>query len=59
LADAGLQVQPGELRRMGGFLLADITVRNPTPVPIEFPGNNGLIGIRFAPEGVTLADRTA
>ena len=59
LADAGLQAQAGELRRVGGFLLADITVRNPTLVPIEFPLNNGLTGIRSAPEGVTLADRTA
>ena len=59
LADAGLQVEVGALRRMGGFLLADLTVRNPTPLPIQLPTNNGLVGNRGAPGGMSLADRQA
>ncbi|HEY0572845.1 MAG TPA: hypothetical protein VGD73_02015, partial [Pseudonocardia sp.] len=57
LADAGLQAEAGELHRMGGFLLADLTVRNPTALPIELPTNNGLVGNRGAPQGMSLADR--
>jgi len=59
LAEAGLRAEVAEVRRVGGYVIAAITVHNPTAGPVEFPVNNGLIGLRSAPSGMTLADRTA
>ena len=58
LSDAGLVAEVAGLERRGGFLLARVTVRNPTGETIPLGRGSGLTPSQADPDGLTLADRT-
>ncbi|MPY90066.1 MAG: OmpA family protein [Luteitalea sp.] len=59
LVEAGFQVSAESLERLAGYVLARITVTNPTSAPLELTHGSGLIpSISTTPEGLTLADKT-
>ena len=58
LSDAGLVAEVAGLERRGGYLMARVTVRNPTGETIALGRDSGLTPVRAEPEGLTLADRT-
>jgi len=57
LASLGLTASVTDVRRHAGFLVASVTVRNPTPTDQKIPYGNGFAGNAGA-GGVTLADTT-
>jgi outer membrane protein OmpA-like peptidoglycan-associated protein len=59
LADAGLRAEVTGLERRSGYLMALLTVTNPTGQPIELGPGSGLTPNQGDPLGLTLADRTA
>ena len=59
LADAGLRAEVAGLERRSGYLMALLTVTNPTGQPIELGPGSGLTPTQGDPLGLTLADRTA
>ena len=58
LSDAGLVAEVAGLERHGGYLMARVTVRNPTAETIPLGRESGLTPISAEPDGLTLADRT-
>jgi len=58
LSDAGLVAEVAGLERRGGFLMARVTVRNPTGDTIPLARGSGLTPSQADPAGLTLADRT-
>ncbi|MPZ17672.1 MAG: OmpA family protein [Luteitalea sp.] len=59
LVEAGFQVSAESLERRAGYVLARVTVTNPTSAPLELTFGSGLMpSISQAPEGLTLADKT-
>ena len=58
LADAGLRAEVAGLERRSGYLLALLTVTNPTGQAIELGPGSGLTPNQADPIGLTLADRT-
>ena len=58
LADAGLRAEVAGLERRSGYLLALLTVTNPTGQAIELGPGSGLTPNQGDPLGLTLADRT-
>lgn len=60
LADAGMQAELGDLERVGGFMVARLTVSNPTAQPVDLgTGDNGLAANGGSlPGGLVLVDRT-
>jgi outer membrane protein OmpA-like peptidoglycan-associated protein len=59
LADAGLRADVAGLERRSGYLMALLTVTNPTSQAIELGPGSGLTPTQGDPLGLTLADRTA
>jgi outer membrane protein OmpA-like peptidoglycan-associated protein len=59
LADAGLSAEVAPLERHAGYLLAQITVTNPTSAAITLGPGSGLTERDSEPVGVTLVDRKA
>jgi hypothetical protein len=59
LSDAGLTADVGTLERHAGYLMARITVTNPTSAAIPLGPGNGLTPRDSEPVGVTLVDRKA
>jgi outer membrane protein OmpA-like peptidoglycan-associated protein len=59
LADAGLRAQVAGLERRSGYLMALVTVTNPTGQAIGLAPGSGLTPLQGDPLGLTLADRTA
>jgi hypothetical protein len=58
LAEAGLRAEVAGLERRSGYLLALLTVTNPTGQAIELGPGSGLTPNQGDPIGLTLADRT-
>jgi outer membrane protein OmpA-like peptidoglycan-associated protein len=58
LADAGLRAEVAGLERRQGYLMARLTVTNPTGQAIELAPGSGLTPEQADPNGLTLADRT-
>jgi outer membrane protein OmpA-like peptidoglycan-associated protein len=58
LSDAGLVAEVAGLERRGGYLLARVTVRNPTGETVPLARGSGLTPSQADPAGLTLADRT-
>lgn len=59
LADAGLRAEVAGLERRSGYLMALLTVTNPTGQAIGLGPGSGLTPTQGDPLGLTLADRTA
>jgi outer membrane protein OmpA-like peptidoglycan-associated protein len=59
LADAGLRAEVTGLERRSGYLMALLTVTNPTGQAIGLAPGSGLTPYQGDPLGLTVADRTA
>jgi outer membrane protein OmpA-like peptidoglycan-associated protein len=58
LAAQGATAQIDSVKRVGGHLLAAVTITNPTSTAIEVPQESGLTNPIDRPTGITVADRT-
>jgi hypothetical protein len=58
LAAQGATARVDSVKRVGGHLLAGVTLTNPTSTAIEVPQESGLTNPIDRPTGVTVADRT-
>ena len=58
LADAGLRAEVAGLERRQGYLMARLTVTNPTGQAIALAPGSGLTPEQADPNGLSLADRT-
>ena len=58
LADAGLRAEVAGLERRAGYLMARLTVTNPTAQAVELAPGSGLTPNQAEPTGLTLADRS-
>jgi outer membrane protein OmpA-like peptidoglycan-associated protein len=58
LAAQGATARVDSVKRVGGHLLATVTVTNPTSTAVEVPQESGLTNPIDRPTGITVADRT-